>query len=75
MHKPEIGINGNLYWRNEKGEYHREDGPAFIYPNGGCIWYKNGKRHREDGPAVEYTEGYKAWYVHGKFVKDDYEQS
>ena len=75
MNKPEIDENDNLCWCNEKGEYHREDGPAFIRPNGDCFWYKNGKRHRENGPAVEYTNGYKQWWVEGKFVRDNYAQT
>lgn len=25
---------GHLIWMNEKGEFHREDGPAFILENG-----------------------------------------
>ena len=75
MHKPEIDIYGTLRWRNEKGELHREDGPALITARGDCYWYKNGKRHRENGPAVEYASGYKQWWVEGKFVNDNSEDS
>jgi len=44
------------HWNNK---FHREDGPAVEYANGGKEWYLNGKRHREDGPAIEYADGRK----------------
>ena len=69
MHKPKIGIYGSLLWYNEEGQLHREDGPAFIRPNGDCFWRKKGKLHRENGPAVELVNGQKEWWVDGEFVK------
>jgi hypothetical protein len=44
-------------------KYHRENGPAAIYPSGNLYWFQNGKLHREDGPAVIYIEGKKSWYL------------
>jgi hypothetical protein len=44
-------------WFNKNNEYHREDGPAYIYYNNknGNLkyenYYINGKKHRENGPA------------------------
>jgi hypothetical protein len=42
-------------WRNDKGQLHRVDGPAFIYWVKGEIvierWYQYDKLHRLDGPA------------------------
>ena len=58
--------NGDKYWRNKKGYYHREDGPAKDYANGIKCWYINGKSHREDGPAVEFADGDKHWFLEGK---------
>ena len=75
MNNPEIDEHGSLRWYNEKGEYHREDGPAFIRSDGDCYWYKNGKYHREDGPAIECTIGHKEWWVNGEFIKGDYAQT
>ena len=43
MHKPEKDEYGDLCWRNEKGEIHREDGPAIEYANGYKSWWVNGK--------------------------------
>ena len=62
----EIDDDGNKRWKNERGQYHREDGPAIEYKNGDKIWYKNGNRHREDGPAIEWASGIKEWFVEGK---------
>ena len=53
-------------WYNERGQFHREDGPAMEWKDGTKIWYLNGKRHREDGPACELANGSKAWYLNGK---------
>ena len=42
---------GRQEWRNEKGQYHRVDGPAIIdgdYQE----WWVEGKLHRVDGPAI-----------------------
>jgi len=46
-------------WRDENGQFHREDGPAIIWYNSdGSIkaeyFYINGKSHRELGPADIY---------------------
>jgi hypothetical protein len=63
--KKEITSEGT-FWYNEKGEYHREDGPAVERVNGDKEWYLNGQLHREDGPAIEYANGYKSWYLNGQ---------
>ena len=64
-------------YRNELGQLHREDGPAYKddYIKS---WWINGKPHRswknfqqEDGPAIEYSDGYKEWYINGKRHRED----
>ena len=60
-----IDHKGNKTWYNEKGQYHREDGPAFENIYGDKYWYINGKLHRENGPAIEWSDGIKAWYFNG----------
>jgi len=57
---------GNKAWRNAEGQLHREDGPAFEFPDGTKSWHRNGQYHREDGPACEYSSGTKSWYLNGK---------
>jgi hypothetical protein len=57
-------------WFNEKGQYHREDGPAIEYVNGTKEWFINDRRHREDGPARIYSNG-KVWYKRDKLHRDN----
>ena len=67
----EINFNSTMIWRNEDGEFHREnDLPAMIYSNGSKCWYKNGQFHRDNNlPAIIFSDGGKTWYKNGKFIK------
>ena len=58
-------------YRNEKGDLHRIDGPAYIAGHYKS-WIMNGLWHRIDGPA--YIAGhYKSWYFNDEFINpDDY---
>jgi len=56
---------------NERGEYHRLDGPAIEWNNGDKSWWINGKLHREDSPAIERNDGYKAWYLNDKNYSEE----
>lgn len=60
--------DGSEIWRNQKGEIHREDGPAVSGP-AGEYWLQNGIAHREDGPAVvtQYEEN---WFYQGKLHRE-----
>jgi hypothetical protein len=61
---------GTQQW-SRNGQYHREDGPAVIYPNGTQKWWLNGNLHREDGPAVIGSNGNEYWYLNGKYHRED----
>ena len=61
-----IDLDGDKVWFNNKGEIHRENGPAIEYTNGDKVWYLNGKRHCEDGPAYSTARGDKEWFLNGK---------
>jgi hypothetical protein len=62
----EVSDDGTRTWYNDKGEVHREDGPAIEGRNGDCWWYRNGELHREEGPAIECGNGlYSSWYLNG----------
>ncbi len=64
-----------IEYQNEKGEYHRTDGPAVEWNNGDKWWIINGKNHREDGPAVEMYSSYKEWYLNDKlYTEQEWEQ-
>jgi hypothetical protein len=58
--------DGNKYWKNEEGQYNREDGPAIEWASGDKYWYQKGELHRLDGPAMEWGDGNKEWWVNGK---------
>ena len=66
-----IDEEGTKFYYNEKGQLHREDGPAIEKLNGYKAWYINGKHHREDGPSVEFANGDKCWYKNGKLHRND----
>ena len=40
--------DGDVYWYNERGDTHREDGPAVISINGDVEWLLNSKRYTLD---------------------------
>jgi len=60
-------------WYNNKGQYHCEDGPAYVdHVIGYACWYINGVRHRIDGPAVEVNgDRQNYWFINGKLIVDD----
>lgn len=51
---------------NEKGQYHRLDGPALIFYDGTKKWLRNGKLHRKDGPAIIRPDKTEEWYLYGR---------
>ena len=66
---------GIIRYKNKKGLYHREDGPAYERPDGYRVWYINGMYHREDGPAVERRDGVNWYYLNNvEYTKDDWEK-
>ncbi len=54
-------LKDKIEYLNEKGQYHREDGPAIEWNNGIKEWFINGLCHREDGPAIEWDSDDKWW--------------
>ena len=54
------------FWFNEKGQYHKDNGPAIILNSGTIIYAQNGLRHNSNGPAVEWKTGEKQWFYNGK---------
>jgi len=60
-YRVKVHDDGDVYWRNEKGERHREDGPAISWGCGYKDFYLNGKNYTEEEywekvkPAKEVT--------------------
>ena len=65
MTNPVIDPKGHRHWYNSNGDYHREDGPAYISVNGTQEWHINGDLHRIDSPAIIDADGHKEWWVDG----------
>jgi len=65
-----ISYFGNEIWVKD-GLWHREDGPAIIYPDGKKEWRQNGEYHRLDGPAIIYKDGTQEWLQKGKLHRLD----
>ena len=60
----------NKQWY-KNGNLHRDNGPAYICPDGYEAWYKDGLRHREDGPAITESNGTEHWYLNGELHRED----
>lgn len=58
--------NGTVCYRDYRGELHRLDGPAQIFPDSTECYYFHGKLHRRGGPAIISQSGYRAWVVEGR---------
>jgi len=64
--KKEANKYGTVFYYNDKGKFHRLDGPAIEREDGSKEWWVNNSLHRENGPAIEYSSGQKIWYFKGK---------
>ena len=72
-YRVEVSVAGMRRYYNNSGRLHREEGPAVIWPNGECEWYRNGLRHRDNGPAIEWPDGAKYWYLNGQnYAEEEY---
>ncbi len=60
-----------ITWEDADGKLHREDGPAWIEPDGARSWFQHGWPHRDDGPARIDADGTHKWYQHGKLHRED----
>ena len=66
--QPTVDFEGTKWWKNEKGELHREgDLPAIIYKSGTQMWFLNDRLHRGFGlPAHIDASGTKRWAEGGR---------
>lgn len=63
-----MAIKNDKYHRIEyrvNDEWHRTNGPAFLWYDGDFDWYLFGEQHRYYGP-VNLGEN---WWIHGEYVK------
>jgi len=65
FHRSRTDYNGNQHFYDEKGNYHNDEGPAFVGHDGGQEYYKHGKYHNDKGPAVVSPDGTVRYYIDG----------
>ena len=70
-----IGKTTGVEMWQVNGNYHREDGPAVILPDGTEHWYLNDVRHRIGGPAIIYPNGFQEWYEYGEKISRPQEET
>ena len=56
---------GVVRWLDDKGHFHREDGPASVWPDGAHFWSRHGDFHFAHGPSDVYADGTLVWYEDG----------
>lgn len=59
--------SGTKIWKNDKGQIHRDDGPAITWTNGNWEWWFEDKCHRIEGPS-DWLNGEHRWFVHDKNI-------
>lgn len=70
-----VDEKGTIHFKNENGDYHREDGPAIEGASGYKRYCINGRLHREDGPAKIWSDGFEEYYLYGnRYFKDSYDK-
>jgi hypothetical protein len=61
-------------WTDGNAEFHREDGPAFIFSLYD-IWFRHGVEHRDDGPSTVWKNGEShEWYINGENLTEIVEE-
>ena len=59
-----------VLWLDDKGHFHREDGPAVVWPNGGQFWFRHGQDHFAYGPSDLCYDGTLVWYEDGDPLRE-----
>ena len=63
---PAVTQDNDLQLWYQKGQVHRDNGPAIICKDGTRAWYQNGLLHRDnDLPALIDASGTREWYQRG----------
>ena len=61
--------SGTVRWLDDKGHFHRVDGPAAVWANGMQWWARHGRSHFAHGPADLYDGGTLRWYEAGELLR------
>lgn len=62
-----LSNSGMKSYKDDEGRFHRDDGPALIYPHGSVSYYRHGKLHRDEeaGPAQSDPQGLALYFKDG----------
>ena len=72
FYKNEIRVDtGDVYWLNDAGNLHRDNGPAVERVNGMKLWLQNGLLHRDAAPAVLWGNGTSMWFCKEHLHRED----
>lgn len=63
-----ITVWGALHFRQKLGGFSRNEGPAYITPDGYIAYFIDGQHHRTTGPAIIHRDGSKEYKVHDKHL-------
>lgn len=66
-----MGFGNFIIKRDEDGNYHCEDGPAVIGPNGYFTYFIHGTMHRDCGPAHYNSETETKYVIDGNYHRLD----
>ena len=62
--------NGVVIWFDDKGCYHRENGPAAaVWDDGSRWWCRHGRLHFAHGPAILNADGTVRWYEDDRYLR------
>jgi hypothetical protein len=67
----QIDADGNEYWYDDTGRFHRDNAPAIIIIGNCKQWFSHDLVHRSDGPAIEYDNGDYSYYQYNQFHRLD----
>ena len=60
------------YYRNNKHEFHRLDGPAVIYSSGVQEWWQNNALHNFHGPSIIDKNRLQYWIAGERYSKNKF---
>ena len=70
MAKRTYDRKGLVRWLDDKGNFHREDGPAEVYADDSRLWWRHGDFHFAHGPSDVYADGTLEWYEDNTWLRE-----
>ena len=61
---------GSVFWIDDEAWFHRVDGPAAVYADGGQFWCRQGLYHFAHGPSDLCADGRLRWYEDRQWLRE-----